>query len=128
MKQLDQSRPLMLRSQITMYCYLGNVLTRLHCTKFANVFFIFRCVFPLTICCNCCFTSNFEQHLSVLGPCLMALALHLMMLGTVYSGLCYSNGPFLAGAVVVVTSFLRLNLFLFYVSYGMYYFPVHFSI
>ena len=86
---VDNSRPLMPFSQIKLYCYTGQALTRLYCAQVASVAFTSRCVIPSTSCCNCCFTSNVEQHLSVLGPCLMALVLHHTMLGTVYSGLCY---------------------------------------
>jgi len=109
-----------------LYYYSGYALTQLYCTKAACVAFISRYVISSTSCCSCSFTSNVAPHLSVLGPCLMALALHLTMLGTVYSGLCYTYCSFLAAVVVVVTPPLRLNMVCFYVSYGMYYFPVLF--
>jgi len=58
----------------------------------------------------------------------MALELHLRMLGKVYSGLYDSYNLILAGAVVVATPPLRLQLFRFCVRYGMSCSNVHLSI
>ena len=89
-------------------CSPVNVLARLQCIKFDTVFFTSRCIIPLANCCNSGFVGVFEQHLSVLGPCLMALDLHPRMLGKVYFGTFYSYCLFLASAVaVVIGSFLR---------------------
>ena len=99
--------------QIEMYWYPGNVLARLHCKKFDVVFFNSRCVTILENYCKRCFSGKFDQHLSMLGPCHMALELHLRMLGKVYSGIYCSFSLFLAGVVVVVTSPLCLQVFRF---------------
>jgi len=103
----------MLIIQFKLYCYPGNVLARLHCIKFDIVLFTLRCVITLDNCCKRCFISKFDQHLGVLGPCRMALELHLRMLGKVYSGFYCSYCLFLAGVVVVVTPSLCLQMFRF---------------
>ena len=74
----------MLLIQFKMYCFPATVLARLHCIKFDIVLFTSSCVIPLDNCCHRCFISKFDQHIRVLGPCLMALELHLWMLGKVY--------------------------------------------
>ena len=70
-----------------LYYYPGYALSRLYGTQTACKAVMSRCVLPSPSYCSCSFTSNVEPHLSVIGPCLMAIALHLTMLGTVYLGL-----------------------------------------
>ena len=120
--------PLMLISHCNMCCYRVNGRARLHCIHFNTVFFISRSFFPLANCWNRCFISDSEQHLSVLGPCLMAIALHLRMLETFYSEPSYSYRLFLARVAIVVIPPLRFHMFCYYDSYGMFCFIVHFLI
>jgi len=120
--------PFMLIIQFNMYCFLVTVLERLNCIKFDIVLFTSKCIIPLDNCCNRCIISKFEQHLSVLGPCLMALDQHLRMLRKVHSGVYDSYNLILAGVVVVTTPHLRLQLFRFCVRYGMSCSTVHLSI
>ena len=70
--------PFMLIIQFKMYCFPVTVLVRLHCIKFALVLFTSRCV-PLDESCNRSLISTFDQHLSVLGPCLLVLELNFIV-------------------------------------------------
>jgi len=74
----------MLIFQFKMFCFPATVLARLHCIKFDIVLITSSCSIPLDNSYNRGFISKFDQHLSVLGPCLMALELHLWMHGKVY--------------------------------------------
>ena len=103
--------PSMLIIQFHMYCFLMTVLARLQCLKLDIVLFTSRCIIPLEKSCNHCIFSKFDQHLSVLGPCLMALAQHLRMLRKVYYGVYDSYDLILASVGVVATPKLRLQLF-----------------
>jgi len=78
------------------------VVDRVQCTIGHVVNRIYGCCTP-SKSCNRCFVSDFEQHLSVLGPCLMALDMHLRVLGQVYAGPYYRNCFLLASAVVMVS-------------------------
>jgi len=118
----------MLIIQFNMFCLLVTVMARLHCIKFDTVLFTSRCIIPLDKCCNRCIISKLDQHLSVLGPCLMALDQHLRMLSKVSSGVYDSCNLILTGGVVVVTPHLRLQLFRFCVRYGMSCSTIHLSI
>jgi len=120
--------PFMLIIQFNMFCLLVTVMARLHCIKFDTVLFTSRCIIPLDKCCNRCIISKLDQHLSVLGPCLMALDQHLRMLSKVSSGVYDSCNLILTGGVVVVTPHLRLQLFRFCVRYGMSCSTIHLSI
>ena len=68
-----------------------------------TVFFPSGCIISLDISCTRYFISDFEHHLIVLGPCVMALDMHLRVLGQVYAGPSYSYCLLLASAVVMVS-------------------------
>jgi len=88
---LGNLRSSMLVSQIVLSYSTGYALVRVYYIQ------------DVCRCCNYYFISNFGPHLSVLGPCLLALGVHHMMLGTVHFGLRYIICLFLVVAVVVTT-------------------------
>ena len=59
-------------------------------SQFWIFFGITSCIFFIVGSCIHYFVSDFEQHLRVLGPCLMALDTHLRMLGQAFASLYYS--------------------------------------
>ena len=81
--------------------YPVNDRTGLHCIHFNIIFCISRSYFPSDQYCNYCDISASEQRFKVLGPCLLALALHLRMHETFY-GPYYSSCIFLARVAVMI--------------------------
>ena len=93
---------LLVKEFLMLICYLRlyycpmYVLQRTECIMDDFVIVPFRYIISLDISCIRYFVSILEQHLRVLGPCLMALDKHLRMLGQVYAGPLYSSCLLLA--------------------------------
>jgi len=68
------------------------VVERLQCNNGTAVKRIFGCCIPSVIICNVSIFRDLEQHLCVLGMCLMALDGHPWMLRPVHDGRCFQNG------------------------------------
>jgi len=78
--------PWLLIFPLQVYCWILSVIEQSNCLEDNTVIFLVGCIIPLAVSCNCCFDGIFEQHLSVLGPCLRALDRHLRMPGQVHGG------------------------------------------
>ena len=65
------------------------VLDRMQCLMDDVVNSIYECIISSFIICNLCFLRNSEQHLRVLGLCLVALDVHHRMLGPPNQGCCF---------------------------------------
>jgi len=79
------------------------VVGRLQCNNGNAVRRIFGCCIPSVIICNVCIFRVLEQHLCVLGMCLMALDVHPWMLRPTHYGCCFDR-------YIAFRQFYRLQL------------------
>ena len=89
--------PLWLLFLSGMFCFHMDVLEQLKCVNDVTVLLPYKCTSSLAVSCTRDFVSEFEQHLRVLGPCLVALDMHLRMLGKV------SPGPYCKNVLRIIT-------------------------
>ena len=94
--------PFLLIVFLSMDCFYLTVLERIKCITDDIVMFPSGCNSFFVVSCTRYFVSHFEQHFRMLGPCLMALDMHLRMLGQDFARPYYSYPLFSTSAVAWV--------------------------
>ena len=82
---------LMFIFSLGMYCSDMIVVERMQCVNDNAVKYLYGCFIPSFIICNANCLRDSEQHICVLGLCLMALDVHPRMLGQAHQGHCLNR-------------------------------------